>query len=104
MSEKKPSPTQELDFVERRANVIADIEKKKSDAIDTRRALYFEKGTAAGALLGGSLMSYFGSGVAVYAGVGIASVGAYMLFPKVRPLIKGVIDRLPVLSKKEKDE
>ena len=66
-----------------------------------RHVFWGEKIFAGGLLLLGAFMAYWGDGVGSYVGVGLASVGAYQTFPKLRPVISGLVDRIPFLAEKE---
>ena len=69
-----------------------------------RHVFWAEKGLAGVLILLGAFMAYWGAGIAQYAGVGIASIGSFMFFPKIRPLISGLIDRIPFLTPKTPDK
>ena len=65
---------------------------------------WFEKGLAAFCLIGGAGMAYFGSGIGPYVGAGLVTTGVFVSFEKARPLISGIVDRLPFLKSKPKPE
>ena len=66
-----------------------------------RHVFWGEKIFAGVLILIGAYMAYWGTGVGAYVGVGMFSVGAYQTFPKLRPLISNIVDRIPFLAEKE---
>ena len=74
--------------------------REQWDADHEQHVYWFEKALAALALVVGGGMAYWGSGVGSYVGAGLASIGVYMVFPNVRPMISGIVDRLPFLAKR----
>ena len=80
---------------------MADRAPRESWAPEHRvHVFWFEKAIAVLVLVG----AYFGvkstDGVAQYFMVGVASVAVWKLFPSFRPVISGVVDRLPFLAGK----
>ena len=84
---------------------MADRKPRIQWSQDHRTHVYWaEKGIAGLAFLVGAYMAYNGSGIGSYTGVGVASVGAYMSFPSIRPILSKIVDRLPFLTKPTPDE